>query len=112
MEPEKTYQYLEDLAEQLGISVQYDDFSDPEVPPTSGLCKVRGHRLYIMDRSKSLSEKIRLLSQCLSCMDLDGIYVLPAIRELLNPTPSSTKGESSPRRATPQGSQVQQQKVS
>ncbi|MCK4728431.1 MAG: hypothetical protein KAT27_05880 [Desulfobacterales bacterium] len=86
MEPEKTYQYLEDLAEQLGISIRYDDFSDPEVPATSGLCKVRGRRFYIMDRSKGLSEKISLLSQCLCRMDLDDVYVLPAIRELLDAT--------------------------
>lgn len=93
MEPQKTYQYLEDLAEQLGISVQYDDFSDPEVPAISGLCKVRGRHFYIMDRSKGLSEKIRLLSQCLCRMDLDGIYVLPAIRELLNATPRTSEAE-------------------
>jgi hypothetical protein len=84
MQPAKTYQYLEDLAEQLGISIRYDDLSDPELPATSGLCKVRGRHFYIMERSKSLSDKIRLLSQCLSRIDLDGIYVLPAIRELLN----------------------------
>jgi len=83
MEPEKTYQYLEDLAEQLGISIRYDDFSDPEVPATSGLCKVKGSYLYIMDTSKDVAERIRLLSQCLSQIDLEGIYVVPAIRELL-----------------------------
>ena len=84
MEPEETYQHLENLAAKLGISVRYDDLSDPEVPVTSGLCKVGGRHLYIMDRSKSLSEKIRLLAQCLSRMDLDSVYLLPAIRELLN----------------------------
>ena len=84
MEPEKTYQYLENLAEQLGISIRYEDLSDQEVPARSGLCTVKGRHLYIMDRSKSASEKIRLLTQCLCRMDLDGIYVLPAVRELLD----------------------------
>jgi hypothetical protein len=84
MEPETTYQYLEDLAEQIGISIRYDDLSDPELPATSGLCKVKGRYVYIMDRSKSLSDKITLLTECLSRIDLNGIYVLPAIRELLN----------------------------
>ena len=84
MEPEKTYQYLENLAEQLGISILYEDLSDQEVPTRSGLCTVKGRHLYIMDRSKSASEKIRLLTQCLCRMDLDGIFVLPAVRELLD----------------------------
>jgi len=96
MEPEKTYQYLEDLAELLGISIRYDDFCDPEVTPTSGLCKVRGQRFYIMDRSKTLSEKISLLSQCLCRMDLDGLYLLPAIRELLNATRMTTEAHYPP----------------
>ena len=93
MEPEKTYQYLEDLAEQLGISIRYDDLCDPEVPATSGLCKVRGRHFYIMDRTNGVSEKIRLLSQCLCRMDLDGVYVLPAIRELLNAARTTTHTE-------------------
>ena len=96
MESEKTYQHLEDLAEQLGISIRYDDLSDPELPTTSGLCKVQGRHLYIMDRSKSLSEKIRLLSQCLCRMDLDGVYILPAIRELLNAARRTTHAEQPP----------------
>lgn len=83
MQPEKTYQYLANLAEKIGISIRYDDLTDPELPATSGLCIVQGRYFYIMDSSKSLPEKIRLLSQCLCRMDLDGIYVLPAIRQLL-----------------------------
>jgi hypothetical protein len=44
---------------------------------------VKGRYLYIMDSSTTLSERIRLLSSCLSRMDLEGRYVLPAIRKLL-----------------------------
>lgn len=83
MQPEKIYQHLEELAEQLGISIRYEDLCDQEVSVRSGLCTVKGRNLYIMDRSKSTSEKIRLLSHCLCRMDLDGIYVLPAVREHL-----------------------------
>jgi len=84
MKPEKTYQYLEDLAEQIGISIRYDDFADPEVPTKSGLCTIRGRHIYFMDNSKSIHEKIKLLSKCLSQMDLEGTYVLPAVRKLLS----------------------------
>jgi len=83
MEPEQAYQHLEDLAKELGISIRYENFDNHEATARSGLCKVKGRHFYIMDMSKSLSEKIRLLSQCLSRMDLEAVYVLPAIRELL-----------------------------
>lgn len=83
MEPEKTYQYLEDLAEKLGVSIRYEDLSCSEHTAKSALCRVKGRYLYIMDTSKDLTERIRLLSQCLSQMDLEGIYIVPAIRELL-----------------------------
>jgi hypothetical protein len=84
MQPENIYQSLEDLAEQLGISIRYHDLYDQELHARSGLCTLRGRYVYIMDRSTSLSDRIRLLSQCLCRMDLEGVYVLPAIRELLD----------------------------
>ena len=96
MEREKTYQHLEDLAEQLGISIRYDDLCDPQAPAKSGLCKLRGRHLYIMDRSTRLSEKIRLLSECLCRMDLDGVYVLPAIRRLLDAARGTTRADELP----------------
>ena len=84
MEPENIYQCLEGLAEQLGISIRYQDLYDQELHARSGLCTLRGRHVYIMDRSTSLSDRIRLLSQCLCRMDLEGVYVLPAVRELLD----------------------------
>jgi hypothetical protein len=83
MEPLKTYQHLEELAEKLGISIRYEDLSSGEYTATSGLCRIRGRYLYIMDTSKDLKQRIAALSQCLSQMNLDGIYVVPALRALL-----------------------------
>jgi len=83
MEPEKTYQYLEDLAEKVGISIRYEDLSSAELTAKSGLCKIKGRYLYIMDTSRDLTKRIELLSQCLSRMDLEGIYIVPAIRDLI-----------------------------
>jgi len=83
MEPEKIYQYLEDLAEKLGISIRYEDLSGSQCMAKSGLCRIKGRYFYIMDTSRDLTEKIGLLAQCLGQMDLEGIYVVPAIRELL-----------------------------
>ncbi|MCK4389843.1 MAG: hypothetical protein KAV83_06365 [Desulfobacterales bacterium] len=83
MEPEKTYEYLEDMAEKLGISIRYENLADSVFAATSGLCKIKGRYFYLMDSSTHLTERIRLLSQCLSKMDLEGIYVVPALRQVL-----------------------------
>ncbi len=83
MHPEQVYQHLENLAEQLGISIRYEDLCDSQAGAKSGLCKVRGRHFYIMDTSNTLAERIRLLTQCLGRLDLEGVYVLPVIRELL-----------------------------
>jgi hypothetical protein len=83
MQPHQLYEHLENLAGQLGISIRYDNLRDSDAPVRSGLCVVKGRHLYIMDTSTTLSERIRLLSLCLSRMDFEERYVLPVIRELL-----------------------------
>ncbi|MBW2173737.1 MAG: hypothetical protein JRF64_03680 [Deltaproteobacteria bacterium] len=83
MDLEKTYQCLAELAEKLGISLRYEDLSSSDVTPNGGLCRVKGRYLFIMDTSKDLTQRIRALSQCLARMNLDGIYVIPAVRALL-----------------------------
>jgi hypothetical protein len=84
MDPESIYQHLEQIAEKVGISIRYENLASSEVTPSSGLCRVRGRYLYIMDTSKDVDERIKALCQCLGQMDLEGIYVMPAVRELLD----------------------------
>jgi hypothetical protein len=83
MEPQKTYQHLEELAEQLGISIRYENLSNPEFRAQSGLCRIKGRSFYIMDASQDLTQRIAALSECLSQMDLEHVYVIPAVRALL-----------------------------
>jgi hypothetical protein len=92
MELERLCQYLEDLLQQLDISVRYEDLSDPDISAQSGLCKVKGRHHYIVDRSETLSGKVRLLSQCLKGMDLDGVYIKPAIRNLVDDSERKDRG--------------------
>jgi hypothetical protein len=84
MEPEKAYEHLVKIAEQLNISVRCDDLRQSGFAVRSGLCKIRGERVFIMDTAKNTAEKVRLLADCLSQMNLEGIYVLPAVRILLD----------------------------
>jgi len=83
---EKTYQCLEELAEKLSISIRYEDLSSSEFTPSGGLCRIKGRYFFIMDTSKDLTQRIGALSQCLAEMNLDGIYVMPAVRALLEPS--------------------------
>ena len=83
MQAHQLYEHLENLARQLGILIRYDNLRDSDAPARSGLCMVKGRHVYIMDISTTLSERISLLSSCLSRMDFEGRYVLPVIRELL-----------------------------
>jgi hypothetical protein len=83
MDQEKTYQLLEEVAEKAGISIRYEALTGSEYGVRGGLCRIKGKNIYIMDTSQGLPERIAALSKCLATMDLEGIYVVPAVRDLL-----------------------------
>ena len=84
MKPETIYQELKDLAEKLDITVSEQNFRSTGVKAKSGLCKVKGNYLYIIDKHKSIHKKNKLLAECLRQMPHEEIYVVPAVRDLLN----------------------------
>ena len=86
MDPEQTYLQLEELAAKLGISIRYENLSASPHHAKSGLCKLRGKYIFIMDSTTSIHQKIELLAESLRKMDLDDIYVVPALRSLLKRT--------------------------
>lgn len=85
MKAQQLYEELKQLAERLGIQVVEHNFRSTGTMARSGLCKIRGRRFFIMDKHRSLREKIDLLSDCLAPLDHEGHYVLPAVRDLLTP---------------------------
>ena len=84
MKPEQIYQDLKDLAERLGITVAEENFRRTAVKAKSGLCRVKDKDIFIIDKQKSIQDKIDLLSSCLSEMPHEDVFVVPAVRELLN----------------------------
>ncbi|MBW2108248.1 MAG: hypothetical protein JRI36_06250 [Deltaproteobacteria bacterium] len=85
MEPARLCEYLEDLLQRLGVTVRYENLrTQHEVPAKSGLCVVAGHRYFFMDRKTDPAERISELTACLAQMDLSGVYIKPAIRELVD----------------------------
>lgn len=84
MKPEALYQELIELAEKLDVRVSEQNFRTTGIKAKSGLCKVKGQQMFIMDKHKPLHKKAKLLARCLSRMAHEEVYVIPAVRELLN----------------------------
>jgi len=83
MKPEEIYQQLKELAEKFNITVSEQNFRNTGIKVKSGLCKVKGKTMFIMDKHESVYKKNKLLASCLSRMPHENIYVVPAIREML-----------------------------
>ncbi len=83
MKPEQLYQELKDLAEKLNLKVEEHNLRNTGIRAKSGLCKVKGKDLFIMDKHKSIHDKNLTLASCLSEMPHENIYVIPAVRDLL-----------------------------
>jgi len=83
MKPEQIYQELKDLAEKLEISVSEQNLRITGIKVKSGLCKVKGQNLFIMDKHKSIHKKIDILASYLAKLPHEDLYIMPAIRELL-----------------------------
>ncbi len=83
MKPEQIYQELKDLAEKLNITVSEQNLRISGIRVKSGLCKVKGKDMFILDKNKSIYKKNKILSACLSKMPHENIYIVPAVREWL-----------------------------
>lgn len=75
---------LEVLAEQLGVPVRYAGIATEESAGEGGACTLRGHRSIIIERTLPPRRKAELLARALADFDLEGVFVLPAVREMLD----------------------------
>ena len=93
MKPDQLYQELKDLAERMYITVSEQNLRTSGIKVQSGLCTVKGKQMFIMDKHKSVHKKIRILAAQLAVMPLENLYVIPAVRALLDKV--AEKGEGS-----------------
>jgi ABC-type enterochelin transport system substrate-binding protein len=84
MKSEQLYQELKDLAERMQITVSEQNLRTSGIKVHSGLCTVKGKQMFIMDKHKSVHKKIRILAEQLATMPMEHLYIIPAVRELLN----------------------------
>ncbi len=83
MEENRLLQELEEIAEKLSISVQYDDLMGMDIRVKGGLCKLRGKNVIIMDRRTLPRERIDLLARALRQFDLSSISMKPYVRLII-----------------------------
>ena len=84
MKPDQLYQELKDLAERMQITVSEQNLKTSGIKVKSGLCRVKGQDMFIMDKHKSVHKKINILAGQLANMDHEEMYIIPAVRELLD----------------------------
>ena len=77
---------LEDLkgvTDRLSIDIITDRLFDSEITVQSGLCKVKGKNIIIIDKLLSLEEQIETILHVINKFNLEIIYVPLWIREHL-----------------------------
>ncbi len=83
MEPERIYRELCSVAERLGVVVSERNLKGTNPPTKSGICKTGGRYIVVIDKTEPVAGRIELLASCLNRIDLDNVYLMPAIRTVL-----------------------------
>ncbi|MBN2091394.1 hypothetical protein JW964_17410 [candidate division KSB1 bacterium] len=70
--------YLEQLTQNLSIDLRYEkgEFS-------GGLCRVNDKQMMIINKRLSDDQKIKVFARAIGQLNLENIYILPAIREII-----------------------------
>ncbi|MDZ7262617.1 MAG: hypothetical protein ONB05_11000 [candidate division KSB1 bacterium] len=78
MEEETILQQLEQLVQTLAIELRYEkgDFE-------GGLCRVNNHRVFIINATLPIHKKIKLLAGELGSLDLNQVFIRPALRKII-----------------------------
>ena len=67
----------------MQIMVSEQNLKVSGIKVRSGLCTVKGQKLFVMDKNKTLHKKIKILATQLAMLPHEEMYIIPAIRELL-----------------------------
>ena len=67
----------------MQISVLEQNLKTSGLKVRSGLCTVKGQKLFIMDKHKSVHKKIKILAAQLARIPHEDMYIIPAVRVLL-----------------------------
>lgn len=70
--------HFEELTQNLSIDLRYEkgDFA-------GGLCRVNDKQIMIINKRLPDDQKIKIFANAIAQLNLDNIYILPAIREII-----------------------------
>jgi hypothetical protein len=76
---------FEKLGRSLGIVIRYVSLNtdDEALNIRSGLCRLKDDRFLLVDRLLSPEEKCRVLARQFRSFDLSGVFLSPALRQLI-----------------------------
>lgn len=84
MNPEQQYTAIKEVASRLGVEVKEKNLHIPSIRVKSGLCKVRGKQLFILDKKKTLREKIALVAGCVSDFDYQELDIPEEVKTIIH----------------------------
>lgn len=76
-------QMLEGLARRLGIEVHYEPMIDDRWSSVGGLCRLQSRQMIFVNAGAPRIEQIGVLLDALGQMNLEALFVAPAVRREL-----------------------------
>jgi hypothetical protein len=75
---------LKELVEKIGIEIRLKNLTMEEASSTGGLCRINEKYILFIHTGAPIRKKIQVMTEALRKIDLEDIYVKPAIRKLLD----------------------------
>lgn len=79
MENAQLLQILEAIAGELAVDIRQEDLDGSR----SGLFRLRDRCCILVEQKLSLSERVELMVRSLAQLPLDGVFIPPTVRQLL-----------------------------
>ncbi len=76
-------QHLEDIAHRLGIELRYEALGTNGLRCEGGYCRAGGKQMILINRKDSRQRKIRILAKALGKANLEGVFVPPRVRQII-----------------------------
>jgi hypothetical protein len=72
--------HLEQIAAKLGVDIRYENLGRTYSKSDGGYCKLSGKEMILINRKQSRQAKIRVLARSLKRLDLNSVFIPPAVR--------------------------------
>ncbi len=76
-------EHLETIAVRLGIELRYENLGISGIRSQGGYCRVAGKQMILINRKDSPRRKITILARSLTKVNLEGIFIPPAVRRVI-----------------------------